>query len=148
MAVKLGLDAKLYKNDSTYESPDWTELTNVKDVNLNMEKGDADVTTRANKGWRASKATLKEATVEFDMLWDTEDEGFSAIQDAYFNDTAIEMAVMDGDITVPGSEGLRASFDVMSFQKKEPLEEAQMVSVTLKVTASDNAPEWLVVAAS
>jgi hypothetical protein len=36
----------------------------------------------------------------------------------------------------------------MSFQKKEPLEEAQMVSVTLKVTASDNAPEWLVVAAS
>lgn len=34
---------------------------------LNLEKGEADVTTRANNGWRATKGTLKEGSIEFEM---------------------------------------------------------------------------------
>jgi len=139
------MEAKLYWNSGTYAVPTWEEMGNVKDVTLNLEKGEADVTTRANDGWRATLGTLKEGSIEFEMVWDTDDAGFLALKDAYFNDTAIEMAVMDGDVAASGSQGLRASFSVTNFSRSEPLEEAIGVSVTLKVTYSANAPEWMIV---
>jgi hypothetical protein len=55
----------------------WTELTNAKDVTLNLEAGEADVTTRGNNGWRATVPTLKEASVEWEMVWNTADAGFT-----------------------------------------------------------------------
>lgn len=53
MAVKLGLDAKLYRNTGTFASPAWNEIQNVKDVTLNLEAGKADVTTRGSAGRRS-----------------------------------------------------------------------------------------------
>jgi hypothetical protein len=143
MGVRLGMEARLYRNTANYASPTWVEVTNVKDVTLNLEKGEADVTTRANNGWRATVGTLKEASIEFQMVWDTEDDGFAAIQEAFFGNSAIEFAVMSGDITDPDSEGLRATCDVFSFTRNEALEEAIMVDVTIKPTYSENAPEWI-----
>ncbi|OQA81987.1 MAG: hypothetical protein BWY31_03485 [Lentisphaerae bacterium ADurb.Bin242] len=63
MAVVLGLDAKLLRG--TAGTTGATEVKNVKDLTLNLESGEADVTTRATNGWRASVATLKEASLEF-----------------------------------------------------------------------------------
>ena len=56
MAVVLGLDAKLLRGDAG--STGNTEVKNVKDLTLTLESGEADVTTRATGGWRASAATL------------------------------------------------------------------------------------------
>jgi len=148
MAVKLGLNGKLYRNTATHGSPSWSVLGKVRDLSLTMDKATADVTSRDNNGWRAKLPTLKEAVLEFDMVWDTADAGFSALQGSYLNDTLIEFAVMDGDITTPLTEGLVATFGVTKFDKKENLEEAQMVSVTLEIAPATDAPEWLVVAAS
>ena len=143
MATRLGLDAKLYRNTGTYVSPTWVEIGNVKDVTLALEKGEADVTTRLNGGWRATVGTLKDASIEFQMVWDTDDTGFAAIQAAYFDNTAIELAVMSGLITDPESEGLRATCDVFSFSRNEALEEAITVDVSVKPTYTANAPEWI-----
>jgi len=147
MGVKLGMEAKLYRNDGDYETPDWVEMTNVKDLTLNNEKGEADVTTRKNKGWRATVGTLKDGSIEFEMVWDTEDENFTAIQEAYFGNTSVEFAVMDGDIEEAGSQGLRATMSIMNFTRNEPLEEAITVSVTAKPTYAEHAPDWLEVEA-
>jgi len=143
MGIKLGMDAKLYRNTGDYATPVWVEVSNVKDVTLNLEKGEADVTTRANGGWRATVGTLKDASIEFQMVWDTVDAGFDAIRQAFFNNTALEFAVMDGDITDPDSEGLRATFDIFNFTRNEALEEAILVDVSIKPTYADNAPEWI-----
>ena len=71
MSEVIGLEAKLYYDASGMsETPTWTELTNVKDVTLNLEKADADVTTRASGGWRLRRGTLKDARVEWEMQWD------------------------------------------------------------------------------
>ncbi|NLE37428.1 MAG: hypothetical protein GX621_05320 [Pirellulaceae bacterium] len=145
MSTKLGLDAKLYRNSGTYETPSWVEMTNVKDLTLNLESGEADVTTRGNNGWRATVATLKDGSIEFEMIWDTEDAGFTAIKSAWFGNTSIEFAVMDGGITVAGSQGLRATFSITKFSRSEPLEEALSVSVTAKPTYAENAPEWMTI---
>ena len=104
---------------------------------MNLESGDADVTTRATKGWRASVATLKEASLEFNILYDTEDEDYNAFADAYFNNTPMALFVTDGNGT-----GLDADFSITGFSIEQPLEEALSVSVTAKPTASERAPQW------
>jgi len=81
------------------------------------------------------------------MAWDTEDAGFTAIKDAWFNGTTLELAVMDGDITENGTQGLRATMSVISFTRNEPLEEAMSVNVTVKPTYAAHAPEWMEVTA-
>ena len=135
MAYKLGLDAKLFHGaaGSTASS----EMSNCKDVTLTLETGEADITTRAAEGWRITAATLKDASLEFEMVWDTSDNGFKAIKNAYFNNTAIALFASDGD-----GNGLDADFVVTSFSRSEPLEEALTVSVTCKPTLVTRAPTW------
>ncbi len=143
MSVKLGMDAKLYFCAAGIGgSPVWTLLGNVKNVTLNLQKGEADVTTRANNGWKATAGTLKEGSIEFEMVWDTTDAGFTAIQQAYFNNSLIGMAAMDGPIATNGSQGLWADCMITDFSRDEPLEEAITVKVTAKPTYSANAPIW------
>jgi hypothetical protein len=122
-----------------------TELTNIKDLTLSLEAGEADVTTRANSGWKATGATLKEASVEFEMVWLPSDAGFAAIRDAFLNSTVIALAVLDDDRDTVGSEGLRGDFSVTGFSRNEALEEAITVSVTLKLAVFT---EWVEVASS
>ena len=145
MTIKLGMEAKLYRNTGTYAAPTWVEMTNVKDVTLNLEAGEADVTTRGNAGWRATIAALKDGSIEFEMVWDTADADFTAIQQAFFGNTDLEFAVMDGDVASSGSQGLRATMAITNFSRSEALEEAIGVSVTAKPTYADNPPEWMTV---
>ena len=140
MAIKLGMEATLnYQVGGQAGGGGWLELTNTKDVTLSLEAGEADVTTRANDGWRAIVATLKEASVEFEMVWDTGDAGFDAIKDAYLGNDIIGFQILDGD----SGEGLQADFMITSFSRSEALEEAIMVSVTAKVTYSTTPPSWI-----
>jgi predicted secreted protein len=140
MSIKLGMDAKLFhKVGGQGGGGSWTELTNVRDVTLSLEAGEADLTTRANSGWRATVATLKEASVEFEMVWDTADAGFTAIKNAYLNNDMIGLQVLDGD----AGQGLQADFMITAFSRSEPLEEGITVSVTAKVTYSATPPSWI-----
>jgi hypothetical protein len=146
MGVKLGLDAKLYYCVAGIGgTPTWTLLANVKNVTLSLTKGEADVTTRANNGWKATAGTLKEGSIEFEMVWDTDDAGFTAIQSAYFGNSLIGLAVMDGPVATVGSQGLWADCMITDFSRDEPLEDAISVKVTAKPTYSENAPIWKMV---
>lgn len=149
MPAKLGLDAKLYRNTGVFATPVWDLIGNVRDLTLSLEAGEADVSTRSNNGWRATVGTLKDASLEFEMVWDTADADFTAIRDAFLNNTTIEFAVMDGLITgagSSGSQGLRATFRIASFSRNEALEEAITVSVAAKPTFAANPPSWMTVA--
>jgi len=140
MPAKLGMDAVInYKDGGQDSLNSWIELTNVKDVTLSLETGEADVTTRANNGWRATAATLRDASVEFEMVWEPADAGFAVIKDAFLANGVIGFQILDGN---PG-EGLQADFMITSFSRNEALEEAISVSVTAKVTFSATAPSWV-----
>lgn len=135
MAIVLGLNAKLYRG--TKGTTAATEVTNVKDVTVNLESGEADVTTRASAGWKATVATLKDASLEFTILYDTADPDFQAFQAAYFGNTALALLAADS-----AGKGLDADFTISGFSIEQPLEEAMSVSVTAKPTASSRAPVW------
>jgi predicted secreted protein len=136
MALRLGMNCKLYQGVAGSTATNL--MDNVKDLALNLSTGEADVTTRGNDGWRATVGTLKDGSVEFSMVWDTEDAGFSALKDAFFGNTAIALLVLDG---TDGS-GLDADFSVINFTRTENLEEAVTVDVSCKPTYSTRAPSW------
>ena len=108
MSIVLGLDAVLYRGTAGQKAA--TEVTNVKDLTINLESGEADVTTRATEGWKASIAPLKEGSLEFGMLYDTADADFQAFQSAYFSNTPLALFVSDGAGT-----GLDADFSITGF---------------------------------
>ena len=141
MAFKLGLSAKLYRDTGSA----WDEVANVKNLTLNMDKGEADVSTRGNGGWKASVAALKDASVEFDMVWDLADADLTAIRNAYLNNTVVRFIIMDGaiDTAAAGAAGLKASFMVTKCSTTQNLEEAIMCQVTMKPTYSTTAPAWV-----
>jgi hypothetical protein len=148
MSIRLGLDAKAYRNKGTYDTPQWSEITNIKDVTLNLTSGEADVSTRGAGGWKATAKTLKDASVDFNMVWDPENEDFAAIKDSYFNNTTIDLFFLDGSVSSAGSQGLRAVCNVMQFTRNEPLEEALTVNVQVKPAYGSNHPTWVQVSGS
>ena len=134
MAI-LGLNCVLYRGEAGQTAS--TEMTNVKDVEMNLTTGEADITTRSANGWRAYAATLKEASLTFQMNYEADDTDLKAIQTAFMNNSAISFLVGDDK-----GNGLDADFVITEFNIPQPLEEAVTVSVTAKPTLSTRAPSW------
>ena len=121
MAIILGLDVKLLRG--TAGATAVTEVINIKDL------------------------TLKEAslefgilydTLEFRILYDTEDADFMAFQNAYFSNTSMALFVTDGN-----GQGLDADWSIIGFSVEQTMEEAMSVSVVAKPNASTRAPSWV-----
>lgn len=139
----LGIDGKIYRNTGTYGSPVWNEIPNCKDLSLNIEAAEADVTTRGNGGWEAVAAALLKGSIEFGMLYDTSDADYTALQTAFLARTAIEFAVMDGSMTSGAHKGFRMTCAILKFGRSEKNTEAMMTEVSLKPTYAANAPSAL-----
>ena len=139
----LGMNAKIYQGPTGTDLATLTEMSNVKDVTLSLEAGEADVTTRANQGWRATAPTLRECTAEFEMLWKPGDTGFDAIKTAFLTAGTIRLAVLTGERETSGVEGPLGDFSITNFSRNEPLEEGVTVSVTAKLAVYD---QWVEVA--
>ena len=123
----LGMNAKLYHGAAGATAA--TEMGNVRDVTLTLEAGEADITTRANQGWRATAPTLRECSVEFEMVWNPSDAGFTAIKTAFLAAGTVALKVLDQ----AGGQGPDGDFAITSFTRNEALEEAVTVSVTAKL---------------
>jgi len=136
----LGMDAALYYaayNATPAELEDMDEIENVRDLTLNLESSESDVTTRANKGWRATAQALRECSVEFEMVWKPEDPAFEAIRDAFLSNSLIHLAILDQDREIVGAQGPKADFSITKFNRTEPLEQAELVAITAKLTKFD-----------
>jgi hypothetical protein len=136
----LGMNAKIYQgaaaaDPSTLLPSALTEMGNVKDVTLSLGAGEADVTTRANNGWRATAPTLRECSCEFDMIWKPGDAGFEAIKSAFLTAGTVALAVLTGAHNESGAEGPVGNWSITNFSRSEALEEAVTVSVTAKLAA-------------
>ncbi len=76
MGNRLGLDAVLYRNTATYATPTWSEISNARDVTLNLESGEADASRRGGGGWEEVLKALKSGSIEFELLYDNADAEF------------------------------------------------------------------------
>lgn len=159
MAALLGMNAKLYRlttgTRATWGAADSNgisiaaapanldEIVNVKDLSLSLNTDKADVTTRGNNGWKATEPTLKDGTINFQMVFDSSDADFTALQRAFLTNAVIALAALSAAKTTSGAQGLWADFKVSQFTKSENLTEAQMYDVELAPAYSAVAPEWV-----
>ena len=146
--IPLGYQAKAYINTSTTTTPTWVEITIIRNVTLNLEKGEADVTTRGANGWKEVLPTLKEATIDTELVWDTTHVIFGKFLDAFLNDTNLEFLFLDGAINTKDSQGLRAVCGIFKFSRDEQLDGALIANVSLKPTYGAVKPSWFVVTAT
>lgn len=143
MAAVLSENAKLYRNSGSYGTPTWDLIDNVKDLTLNLDKDEVDITTRGSGGFKEFIDGMIDASIDFGMVWDTADTDFTAIRTAFFAKTAIEFLILDGLQATSGSQGLRVTCMIKSFTRNENLGEALMVDVTLRPVKNANAaPAW------
>lgn len=135
---KLGYECIMYYDATplaageTAVNGSWTELDAAKDVNLPLDKAEADMTSRKNKGWKNTRGGLKDASLTFEMIWDSTDLNIRAVRTAYMTNVQMAMAIMDGDIAVNDNEGFIANFEIMNFDFQQPLEEGVTIAVTAK----------------
>jgi len=137
MGIRLGFQCAMYYGPAGSSAT--TLLDNVKDAKFNLEKTEADVTTRKSNGWEQVVGVLKRGSVEFEQIWDTDDAAFSYFLNAWLNDNAVAMKILDG----VGGHGLDADFSVINIGRDETLTEAVKASVTVKPTYSTRAPAWV-----
>jgi hypothetical protein len=143
--VKLGLRGKTYRNVGSYAVPVWNLIDNIKDLVLTLAKGKADVSRRATGGWKAQIGTLKEATIGWSSVWDTEDDDFLTFRNSYLDGDSVDLMVLDGESNVAGSQGFRADVECFTFTRNEQLTEAMSLDIECEPTYSANAPYWVTV---
>lgn len=111
------------------------EFKDVKDVTLAIAGALADVSTRKSK-WRRKKQTLKEVTLSFTALCDSE------------NDAAIvelRNALLTGGtvpVEVTGGSTFTADCVVASLSEGQPLEDAVSYDVSLELGEGDTEPTF------
>lgn len=146
MASVLGLEAVSYFA-GTIGAPVWTNpIGPIKDETINLEKALADVTDRRANGWRLQRGTLKEGSVDMQLIYDPTDADFIALSDHFFDDTQAIIAFMDGDATVAGTYyGVLAAWNVTGFSQPRQLEEAIIVDMSMVPDLEDGTaepPRW------
>lgn len=145
--TRIGLECKLYYNTGTYASPVWVEVTNARDVTVPLSKGEADISRRGDS-WRQRKGTLKDASIDFQLIQEDGDTAFDAFLDSFINGTPIELLALNGADDEEGAQGLRATCEIFKFDDGQALEEGETYDLSAKPTVSANPPEWHIVAGS
>ncbi len=125
----------------------WIENGNIRNLTLGLTKEEFDISTRGDGGWKLLVGTLMAAGINADMIWRPGDgsTGFDKIlAAALVGGGELTLAIMDGDISVAGTQGLVANFNVMGGERSEELAGALTLKTTIKPSSY---PDWWVVPA-
>lgn len=124
MAPKTGKDMYLYYNSGTHASPTWVDIDEVGDVSIDgLSRTIAELKRRAKDFTKGLPGLLSLMTVTFTLLHGLNATVFTALIGYFFAGTVKEYAIMDGSITVAGSQGLRSAFLISEFPFNQPLED-------------------------
>jgi hypothetical protein len=155
MAVKFGLDCKVYRQSSgtraawpgTGAAPNLTEINCIEDQTVAMEKEEADASIRSST-WEMVASKFKRAPITLTLKRTgraADDAHLVALRAAFINGTTIALAVLDGESTTYAVEGIWADFDVLKFQRNEPLRGIVTYEIDIKPGVSSVDPEWVIV---
>jgi len=153
MAPKVGHKMKMYRNTGTIGVPVWSEVDEVGDVSIpDFSMGMAELKRRANNYTKNLATLMQSISFEFRMHFGLDSTNYDAIRANFLAGTAEEWAVMSGDITTSGEEGLRVPVLVEQFPWDQALEEVSGHDVRLaiayfeeSVSSSEVDPSWYTV---
>jgi len=133
---RVGLNGILYRGAAGSQAG--TEMVNVRDVTLTMDKDAADTTTRGCGGWKSRKGTLKDLKIEFNIVDKSDDTDIVAIRNASINNTLIALYAKDA----ADGDGPDADFEVTGFKRGEPLNGETTYDITCEASSEERNPTW------
>ena len=147
MQVKIGWQCKMYYlstgDRSTFaaDTANLTEIPDVGDLEVPNEMEEFEINIRRMGGFKAVVPTVRDVGLEFDLLKNTSDDGYTALQDAFLNRTSIALAILDGAKDADGTQGVYADFYVTKFGEPQNVKEGIVNKVRIAPAPSDTAPE-------
>src|SRR6056297_1676967 len=110
-----GLDGGIYIQAATGTTP--TTLTgdlwnNVKDVSFSSPVATADVSTRANSGWRSQLPTLRDLTITIQAQFEDDDSILDAVRTAWTGNSNLEVTFVSDTTAGAAYEGFVGVFFV------------------------------------
>jgi hypothetical protein len=152
---RTGFAMKLYYATGNMNTPTWNEVGSVGDVNISsLSRGMAELKRRGSYYTKNLPSLFESITVEFTIPFGVSQTAYDQIRADFFSGTARLWAVMSGDITVSGVQGLVLPALVTQFPWDQPLEDVSNHNIQLSVAYLENSsgqeldPYWLVVGSS
>jgi hypothetical protein len=148
---KTGGEMKMYRNTGTPGTPTWSEVAEVGDVSIpDLARALAELKRRANDFGKVLPAKINVVGVEFRLHHGLDATNFDAMVTNFFDGTAEEWAVMNGDITEVGTQGLRLPAIIENFPWEQNLEDVsghdvRLACAYMEESGSEVDPEWYTV---
>ena len=138
MAFVLGLNHKVYYQSTgtratwpaTGDPDDLVEITGVRDLTFSGDSATSDVSTRGGGKFRQQVATLNDAEVEFEIVYDPADAASTFLKARWIDGAIFGLAVLDGASDVDGTQGIWMDATLTGFEWAQELEEAGKVKIT------------------
>lgn len=124
----------LYRNTGTVAVPVWTVVAEIGDVSIpDFSMGLSELKRRANNFTKNLASLIQGIAIEFRLHHGLDSTNYTALRTNFLAGTAEEWAIMGGDITDSGSEGLRVPVLVENFPWDQPLEDVSGHDVRLAI---------------
>ena len=93
-----GVNFKIYANKGTQDEPNYVSVGGQRGGKLNRSGDSVDVTTKDDKGWKASRVGLLEWSIDGDGIYIEGDEGYELLEEKFLNrePVLVKMAVANG----------------------------------------------------
>lgn len=147
MAVmKLGRNAKFYRNTANFASPTWAEVSAIRDLTVNSAWQTTDAPDRSTVVNGKAK-TLLDLTVSGTLKCKDADAGYVAVMEAMLSPSGtMDVLVLDGPNSTNGARGYRFTAIVTQANQDQGLSNSLYQDVNFEPDAfADNAPQSAVV---
>lgn len=142
--VKAGFSSVALVRATGVGAPDstgWLPIDLARDVSLNIESAEIDVSSRGGAGWVERIPGLRDLTVDLEMLDVTNDAAYLLLRASYISRIMVGLHVLNGPLVDPNDDdvqGPRFNAWIMNFSRNEPLND--VVTWSVRFAAARGAP--------
>jgi hypothetical protein len=142
-----GHERRFYYNKATHAAPTWTEIVNARNVRINVNRGEADVSRRAGRGNAMTRPGQRTTELTFEYVHSTNTDAIWT--DLLASESAgTPFEFWDADRAAgAGAKGWRGVFYVASIEEAAEEDGATVYTVTCRLTDAEEGgvlltPDW------
>ena len=127
----MGIDFIIQVNTGTEQTPVWTTVAAQRGAKLNRSSDTVDTTTKDSDSWKENEYTFREWSIDADGLIVENDEGYKALDDAFFQLKKLQVQM----VTAAGNKYKGLSL-LTDFSNDAPYNDSATYSVKLLGTGA------------
>lgn len=129
---------RLYYNTGSHESPVWAAVNRAVDIKLINTRDVVDASRRESE-FGLEEGALKNTGIEFGYRYKTgTDTVRDALEDSYDDETKVQFAVADGDISVDGTKYTKLWGQVVVWDTDAQLKGEDLIPVKIAHVGEDD----------